>query len=154
MALVPCSPSDPRRALMGDLAMTEDERQRFLADLHVGVVAVEREDGPPLAVPVWYRYAPGGDVELSTEEASTKARLLRSAGRASLCVQKEDFPYAYVSVEGPVSFAEPDHDTRVHIASRYLGDEMGKAYVQGTSGDDVLVRITPERWFTVDYAKL
>lgn len=139
---------------MGDLAMTEDERQTFLADLHVGVLAVERSDGPPLAVPVWYRYSPGGDVELSTETASVKGRLLRTAGRASLCAQEEDYPYAYVSVEGPVTFSEPDHDTRVDIASRYLGTEMGKAYVEGTSGDDVLIRLTPERWFSVDYAKL
>ncbi len=139
---------------MGDLAMTEDERQAFLADLHVGVLAVERSDGPPLAVPVWYRYSPGGDVELSTETGSVKGRLLRTAGRASLCVQKEDFPYAYVSVEGPIAFDDPDHETRVDIASRYLGPEMGKAYVEGTSGDDVLIRLTPERWFSVDYAKL
>ena len=139
---------------MGDLAMSEDERQAFLADLHVGVLAVERSDGPPLAVPVWYRYSPGGDVELSTEEASIKAGLLRAAGRASLVAQRETFPYAYVSVEGPVAFATADHDTRVDIATRYMGDEMGKAYVEGTSGDDVLIRLTPERWFTVDYAKL
>ena len=139
---------------MGDLAMSEDERQAFLADLHVGVLAVERSDGPPLAVPVWYRYAPGGDVELSTEEASIKAGLLRAAGRASLVAQRETFPYAYVSVEGPVTLGPVDHDTRVDIASRYLGDEMGKAYVEGTSSDDVLIRLTPERWFTVDYAKL
>ena len=139
---------------MGDLAMAEDERQAFLADLHVGVLAVERPDGPPLAVPVWYRYSPGGDVEVSTETESIKGRLLRAAGRASLCVQKEDYPYAYVSVEGPVAFVEADHDTRVDIASRYLGTELGTAYVESTSGDDVLLRLTPERWFTVDYAKL
>ena len=139
---------------MGDLAMTEDERQGFLAALHVGVLAVERPDGPPLAVPVWYRYSPGGDVEVSTETASVKGRLLRAAGRASLCVQKEAYPYAYVSVEGPTAFAEADHDTRVDIASRYLGPELGTAYVEGTSGDDVLIRLTPERWFSVDYAKL
>jgi PPOX class probable F420-dependent enzyme len=139
---------------MGDLAMSEDERRAFLADLHVGVLAVERSDGPPLAVPVWYRYAPGGDVEVSTEAGSTKAGLLRAAGRASLVAQRESLPYAYVSVEGPVSFSEADHDTRVDIATRYMGEEMGTAYVEGTSGDDLLIRLTPERWFTVDYAKL
>jgi PPOX class probable F420-dependent enzyme len=139
---------------MGDLAMTEDERQAFLADLHVGVLAVERVDGPPLAVPVWYRYAPGGDVEVSTERDSVKGRLLQAAGRASLCVQNEVLPYAYVSVEGPVSFDEAARDVRIDIATRYMGEEMGRAYVEGTSGDDLLIRLTPQRWFSVDYAKL
>ena len=139
---------------MGDLAMSEDERQAFLADLHVGVLAVERSDGPPLAVPVWYRYAPGGDVEISTDESSIKAGLLRAAGRASMVAQRESLPYAYVSVEGPVTFAEADHATRIDIATRYMGEELGTAYVEGTSGDSLLIRLTPERWFTVDYAKL
>lgn len=139
---------------MGDLAMTEDERQAFLADLHVGVLAVERSDGPPLAVPVWYRYEPGGAVELSTERDSVKGRLVQAAGRASLCVQSEVLPYAYVSVEGPVSFADADRATRIDIATRYMGEQMGRAYVESTSGDDVLLRLTPERWFSVDYSKL
>ena len=40
------------------------------------------------------------------EAESLKARALRAAGRASLCVQRETFPYAYVTVEGPVAFVD------------------------------------------------
>jgi hypothetical protein len=44
------------------LVMTVEERQAFLAQVHVAVVAVAGEDGrAPLAVPVWYDYRPGGD---------------------------------------------------------------------------------------------
>lgn len=135
--------------------MTEPEREAFLADLHVGVIAVERSDGPPLAVPVWYRYE-GGVVEVTTEEESVKARLLRRAGRASLSVQREEYPYAYVTVEGPVAFGTATREQRVAIASRYLGAEGGEAYVASTEergGDDVSLTLTPERWLTVDYAK-
>ncbi len=137
---------------MADTSMTTDERQAFLADLHVGVLAVERADGPPLAVPVWYRYSPGGVVELTTEAGSVKGRLLAAAGRASLCAQQEAFPYAYVTVEGPVEVAEATVEVRVAIASRYLGDELGRAYAEDTAGDQVVVRLAPERWFAVDYA--
>ena len=42
--------------------MTLDEREQFLADVHVGVVAVERPGRAPLAVPIWYGYEPGGEV--------------------------------------------------------------------------------------------
>ena len=42
------------------LAMSERDRQEFLAGVHVGVISIERADGPPLTVPIWYGYEPGG----------------------------------------------------------------------------------------------
>jgi hypothetical protein len=42
------------------------------------------------------------------------------------------------------------------MATRYLGTEGGKAYAEGSSdagGDSIVVSITPETWFTVDYSK-
>ncbi len=139
---------------MGHLTMSTSEREAFLADVHVGVLAVERADGPPLVSPVWYRFL-DGVVEITTEAGAKKAEALRSAGRASLCVQKEDFPPAYVTVEGPVAFAEATRDQRLAIATRYLGPEGGEAYVASTEGgDDTALILTPETWRTVDYAKL
>ena len=46
---------------MSEFTMSKAEREAFLAGVHVGVLAVERDDGPPLASPVWYRYWPGGE---------------------------------------------------------------------------------------------
>ena len=84
-----------------------------------------------------------------------KGRLLRSAGRASLCVQREEFPYAYVTVDGPVTLDKPGPDDLLDIATRYLGPEGGQAYVEQTpAGDNVRVSIEPERWFSTDYAGL
>lgn len=137
---------------MADTSMTTDEREAFLADLHVGVLSVERSDGPPLAVPVWYRYTPGGAVELTTGGGSIKHRLLAAAGRASLCAQREDFPYAYVTVDGPVELTEATDEDRTAIAIRYFGEELGRAYAEDTTGDHVMARLTPERWFAVDYS--
>ena len=140
---------------MGALNMSRDERESFLAGLHVGVLAVERSEGPPLAAPVWYRYTPGGVVEVLTERTSVKGRLLEAAGRASICAQREDLPYAYVTAEGPVELVEATMDDRIEMAVRYLGDTAGRAYTEQTAAvDDVLVRLTPQRWFTIDYAKL
>ena len=44
------------------------------------------------------------------------------------------------------------------LAHRYLGRELGDAYVASTTArreaePNVLVRIRPERWLTVDYRK-
>lgn len=142
---------------MGALQMSESERQEFLADLHVGVFAVERSDGPPLAVPVWYSYEPGGEVVVLTGESSVKARLVATAGRGSLVAQREALPYKYVSVEGPIEVDHLASDARSAseaMAVRYLGEEMGKGYAEANAGGDSLrIRLQPQRWFTVDYSK-
>lgn len=143
---------------MADQRMSESERQEFLAGLHIGVLGIERSDGPPLVVPVWYSYERGGDVVVLTSATSVKGRLATSAGRASLCVQREELPYKYVSVDGPVEIEALDADaSRAAIepmAVRYLGEEMGRGYAENSVGpDDILIRLRPERWYSVDYAK-
>ena len=87
------------------LTMTKEEREAFLADVHVAVM----------------------------------------------------LPYKYVSVEGPivaVEAADLERDRRP-LARRYLGTEVGDSYIESTRdvAGNVLVRMRPERWLTVDYAK-
>jgi PPOX class probable F420-dependent enzyme len=137
--------------------MTQAERETFLAGVHVGVLAIDDGDRAPLTVPVWYAYEPGGEVRFTTGGDSRKAQCLERAERASLCAQTETAPYQYVSVEGPATI-EPgaDPEQRRAIARRYLGDELGDAYVEATAGETagmVTVRLRPERWLTVDYRK-
>ena len=48
--------------------MDEEERQEFFAELHVGVLSVVNDgDRPPLTVPLWYGYEPGGSLSFFTE---------------------------------------------------------------------------------------
>ena len=83
--------------------MTPGEGASFLAQAHVGVLGVADADGRgPLLTPIWYHYQPGGEVTILTERDSRKARLIRRAGRFSLCAQQDQPPYMYVTVEGPV----------------------------------------------------
>ena len=138
--------------------MTQEEREAFLADLHVGIISLNETGRGALTVPIWYDYDPGGDLWVITGRSSRKGRLIEQAGRVSLCAQTEDPPYKYVSVEGPVLSIEPadiDQHTRP-MARRYLGPEGGDSYIESTREtvtDSVVVRIRPERWLTVDYAK-
>ena len=141
-------------------AMTKDEREAFLAGLHVGVLAIPEPGRGPLTAPIWYAYEPGGEVRVLTDRASRKGRLLAPGVRVSLVAQTEEPPYQYVSVEGPVVSvvrSEVERDTRP-MAHRYLGRELGDRYVAATAGEraaggSLLVRIRPERWLTVDYRK-
>ena len=136
--------------------MTKAEREAFLADLHVGVLSVNEPDRGPLTVPIWYAYEPGGEIAVLTGPDSRKGRLLSVGTRVSLCAQTETPPYAYVTAEGPVVAIEPskgDADVRP-MAVRYLGPELGARYADSASeGGGVAVRIQPEHWLTVDYAK-
>ena len=136
--------------------MTREERQQFLAGVHVGVLSVASVDGRgPLAVPVWYSYQPGGTVDVITGGSTRKAAAIRAAGRFSLCAQDERPPYKYVTVEGPVTVEEAKHDERLDLARRYLGPEDGDAYVLiNPTGGQIVFRMTPERWLTVDYSKV
>ncbi len=140
------------------MVMSEHERQKFLADVHVGVISIERADGPPLTVPIWYGYEPGGLVWIITGGDSIKARLLNAAQRFSLCAQTEEPPfYKYVSVEGPIVDVAPaalEADRRP-LARRYFGAELGDAYVADTEEEGNLkFSMRPTRWWSVDYEKL
>jgi nitroimidazol reductase NimA-like FMN-containing flavoprotein (pyridoxamine 5'-phosphate oxidase superfamily) len=141
------------------LVMNRTEREAFLAGTHVAVVSIADAGRGPLAVPVWYRYTPGGEVRFATGDDSRKRRLLEHAGRASLCVQTETAPYLYVSVEGPTTIDVVDFegDTR-EMALRYLGPKLGAAYLASSYPNgvtsEVLVRLRPERWWSADFRKL
>ena len=137
------------------LAMSEHARQEFLAGVHVGAISIERADGPPLTVPIWYGYEPGGLVWIITGAESLKGRLLNAARRFSLCAQTEELPfYKYVSVEGPivdVAPAELEADRRP-LARRYFGPELGDAYVASIASEGGLkFSMRPTRWWSVDY---
>ena len=143
------------------LIMTKQERETFLADVHVGIISISEDGRGPLTVPIWYAYDVGGDLRIMTGRESRKGRLLARAGRFSLCVQTETPPYEYVSVEGAITSTETadiERDLRP-LARRYLGEKMGDHYVDRymeetpTHSDNVLIRMRPERWLTTDYSK-
>lgn len=141
---------------MGQLTMTKDEREAFLAGVHIGVLAVN-DEGAPTVTPIWYTYEPGGDIEIHTAGNSPKAAALRKSGRASLCAQTESAPYQYVVVEGPVTIVDGyPEESRRELAHRYLGQELGDLYMEATADNpdpSITVRITPEKWKTTDYSK-
>ena len=135
-------------------SMNRAEREEFLAGLHVGVLSVDGGNGtPPLTVPVWYTYQPGGMVSLSTGRDSRKTLAIAAAGRFALCAQDERPPYKYVTVEGPAVIQDATDAERLELARRYLGPEGGDAYIAANPGGrQVMIRMTPEQWLTRAYS--
>jgi nitroimidazol reductase NimA-like FMN-containing flavoprotein (pyridoxamine 5'-phosphate oxidase superfamily) len=142
--------------------MTEKERQEFLAEPRIGVLSVTRGgDRPPHTTPVWYAYEPGGDVTFFTGtqgRKSRKAELVRKAGVLSLTVQREQFPYGYVTIEGTVVGEDrpPPAERAFAVASRYLPEEAAQGLVQAEighpAGEFVLFTVRPDRWLTFDFS--
>jgi len=141
------------------LTMTKPERDAFLADVHVGVISIERDGQAPLSAPIWYDYDPAVGLRVITGKTSRKGQALAAAGRFTLVAQTETPPfYQYVSVSGPVVSVEPAQleAHRRPMAHRYFGRELGDLYVSGgnESEESLLFTMRPERWLTVDYAKV
>ena len=134
--------------------MTVAEREAFLTDVHVGILAIDEPGRGPLALPVWYQFE-DGKIVIGMGGTSLKARLLGTAGRATLTVQTEAPPYQYVSVEGPVTISAMQRDD-LSMATRYLGPKMGAWYAENNPSTEeaVVVTITPENWRTMDFGKL
>lgn len=138
-------------ATVGAMGMMSDaERDAFLGERRVGVLAMGRDGAAPLLAPIWYLYEPGGAFRIYMSGSSAKARRLRAEGRASICVQAEDRPYRYVTADGPVTvepLGEATHDALREMASRYLGEAAGAKYADSYSPpDEVVVTLVPQRW--------
>jgi hypothetical protein len=135
------------------------EREAFLSDVHIAIVSVDDDCGQaPYAVPVWYRYEPGGLVTIMTRRRSRKVSLIERLERFSLTVQKESPPYRYVTVEGPVvAFdvgVDPEEWNALH--ERYLGSKPPAQVAAATErhGDGLLtIRMQPEHWTTGDFSQ-
>ncbi len=143
--------------------LTQAEREEFLAEPHIGVLSVAAEDGrPPLTVPVWYAYEPGGDLTFFTGTGGRRARkigLIDTAGTVSFCVQREQMPYRYVTVEGAVTAAArpPAAEAMRAVVDRYLPEDFAKGFVEDELARPdshlVLYTVSPQRWITFDFAE-
>ncbi|GAA2547534.1 MULTISPECIES: pyridoxamine 5'-phosphate oxidase family protein [Streptomyces] len=137
------------------MALTREEREQFLAEPHIAALAVDAGPGrAPLTVPIWYQYAPGGDVWIMTGLDSRKNKLISAAGRFSLMIDRTEPTIRYVSVEGPVLETAPATIEQLReISARYLPADKVEEYVGfawKNHGEQVVVRMRPERWVSSD----
>ena len=142
--------------------MTEQEREEFLADPHVGVLSVTGGPGrPPTSVPTFYAYEPGGEITMFTgtqRRAPKRIDLIKEAGVVTLVVQREKMPPAYVTVEAElVEAGKPTAEQMLTIARRYMPEEHAQGYVQTELGDPenlvTLFTFRPTRWLSSDTSR-
>ena len=126
-------------------AITDPEIAGFLSEgTRTGVVAFTAADGRPLAAPVWF-VVDGDDLVFMTSASTAKGVHLRASPRASLAVDDEAFPYAFVVVSGPVTVTEeaPDRLTwSTRIATRYVPEDRVAEYAaRNDAPGELLIRL-------------
>jgi hypothetical protein len=129
--------------------MSKAEWQAFLAGpVRTGKLATVKKNGAPHVAPIWF-VLDGDDVIFNTGRDSVKGRNLRLHAHAALCVDDEKAPYAFVTIEGPVTLSEDPHDLvrwATVIGGRYMGADQAQALGQrnGAPGSYV-VRLRAEK---------
>jgi PPOX class probable F420-dependent enzyme len=146
-------PPIPEEPIMA--RMPESQWREFLsAGTRTGKLATTRRDGRPHVVPVWF-VLDGDDVVFNTGAASLKGRSLGRTGQASLCVDEQHPPYAFVTVSGPVTLST-DLDEMLpwatRIAARYMGESLAEQYGRRNAVDgELLVRLHMEHVLAVSH---
>lgn len=142
---------------------TEADQQDFFAQPHIGVLSVASDNGrPPHTVPVWYDYQPGGSITFFTGSQGRKARktrLLEAAGALTMCVQRPQLPYKYVTAECTITDInrKPDIEAVVAITGRYLPSDAAHAFAEAETtnpaGTFALFTARPVRMAGFDFAE-
>lgn len=134
--------------------MTDAELKRFLTTgTRTGKLAWVAQTGAPHVAPVWFTLD-GDDVIFNTHRDTGKAKAMAREGRACLLVDQEEPPYAFVKVDGTVTF-EDDLDrvrsVATEIGGRYMGADRATEFGErnGTAGE-LVVRLTPTKITALD----
>ena len=128
--------------------MTGAEAQAFLrSPVRPGLLATVRADGRPHVAPVWFDVDDDGSIVFNTGADTVKGRNLVRDGRASLCVQDDQPPFSFVTVDGTVAIVDDLDEVgawAARIGARYMGADRAEEYGErnGVPGE-LLVRLVP-----------
>jgi PPOX class probable F420-dependent enzyme len=131
-------------------------RDQFLAKRRIAVLSTEDPDGLPYLTAVWFAYEDGAFL-IPTASTSRKSRNARDRPRGAIIVDSRGPAFRGIAASGRFEVVEGDAalalNARIH--RRYVTDAgMADPDFGGllTDGDDVTLRLTPERWQEWDLA--
>ena len=111
-----------------------------------GKLAYLAAGGRPLVAPVWF-IVEGDSLVFNTNSQTAKGRALARDPRASLCVDLEEPPYAFVQVQGEAELSEDPAEllrTATVIAARYMGGDRAEEFGKRNAvPGELVVRLRP-----------
>ena len=126
--------------------MSEQDREELLKEPNVAVLATVGRGGRAHAAPIWYLYE-DGEFIMGTGRGSQKHRNVEAHPEVTLVIDRRSLPYYAVMAQGKAEVGPPlSDDQRMQMAVRYLGEELGRAYIARTSGEgSVTIRLRPRK---------
>jgi len=132
-------------------AMSDADRDAFLAEPRIAVLSTSSADGPPMSVPIWFEWA-NGRARFFTGVTSPKMRRIARDPVVSLLVANPTGqPEAWVLIEGSVEVSEDGaFDLADRLAQRYwdMSDSAHARTVEdwrAASASFRLLEIVPSR---------
>jgi len=129
--------------------VTDPEVTAFLLQgRRTGKLSYTSPSGRPLVVPIWF-IVEDGCIVFNTGSQTVKGMALARDPRATLCVDLEEPPYAFVQVQGTAELSEDPAElvrTATAIAARYVSPERAQEFGQrnGVPGE-LVVRLRPTK---------
>jgi PPOX class probable F420-dependent enzyme len=128
--------------------MTDGEWRDFLrGPVRPATLATVRRDGRPHVAPIWYDLDADGTIVFTTGADTVKGRNLRGDGRVMLCVQDDQPPFSFVTVEGRAELSDdvgPLREWATRIGGRYMGEDRAEEFGRRNAvPGELLVRVTP-----------
>jgi len=122
-----------------------------MREANVAILASVDGRGRAHAAPVWYLYD-DGEIVISTGRDSQKHRNIGANAEITVVIDRRTLPYYALMVPGTAKigpgFADAD---RLRLAVRYLGEDLGRRYVEHTAGEDsVSIHLRPRKIIEFD----
>jgi nitroimidazol reductase NimA-like FMN-containing flavoprotein (pyridoxamine 5'-phosphate oxidase superfamily) len=111
------------------------------------------EDGYPRVVSVWFTYVEG-KLFCASHGSSQLVALLRGSTQVGFEVAPNDPPYYGVRGQGDAVLTDQGGAQMLEqLLQRYLGghDSSLATWLLSRSEDEILITVTPRRWFSWDY---
>ena len=125
-------------------------RDELLAGRRIAVLSTEDPDGLPYLTAIWFAYEDGAFL-VPTSATSRKGRNARERPRGAILVDSRGPAFGGVAASGRIELVEGEAALEVNarIHRRYVTDagmadpDLGASL---TAGDDLTLRLVPERW--------
>ncbi len=126
--------------------MTSPDLEAMLKEANVAVLATVDTKNRAHAAPIWYLYE-DGDFLISTGRGSQKHLNVEAHPDVTLVIDRREVPYLAAMVRGKAQIeADLSDEQRQKLVFRYLGEEMGRAYLKTTGGESsVTIRLHPDK---------
>jgi nitroimidazol reductase NimA-like FMN-containing flavoprotein (pyridoxamine 5'-phosphate oxidase superfamily) len=125
-------------------------RDEFLAQRRIAVLATEDPDGSTYLTSIWFAYEDGAFL-VPTAATSRKGRNARERPRGAILIDSRGPAFCGVAASGRIELVEGEAalevNARIHrrsVTDAGMADpDLGGSL---TAGDDLTLRLVPERW--------